>query len=83
MRYEVAEHYIWQRDDGKRASIHGACPWTSPQERSRWQQVSAGFVIYNPRTGQYGNGRAPHATREACQAYADSLGQPSSVGIGD
>lgn len=82
-RYQAIEHFRWIRDDGRTASIYGSCPWTTPAEKVRWRQESTGWTIYNPNTGQVGNGRPCHATKEACEAYIATLGQPSRIGIGD
>jgi hypothetical protein len=83
MKYEAIESKSWLRDDGRTASVYGALPWTSPSEAPRWRLVSRGWTVCNPLTGEIGVGRPPCATRELAQALADSLGRPSSIGIGD
>jgi hypothetical protein len=81
-QYEVVPAHIYQRDDGKTASIHGALPWHTDSEKERWKVVQVGFTVYNPYTNQYGTGRAPFATADEAQAYADKY-RPSRIGIGD
>ena len=82
-KYEVVPSRIYLRDDGAKASIFGAVPWVSEEEKARWQVVQQGWTVYNPNTGQYGVGQPPCATEEQAQALADRLGRPSCIGLGD
>lgn len=81
MKYFVIPSSIYQRDDGKTASIYGAVPWQSDAERDRWSIVNKGYTVQNPLTGQIGIGAKPWATREEAEAYAN-MHRPSSIGIG-
>lgn len=73
LRYEVVPAQVWVRDDGKRASLHGAVPWTSCVERERWHVERVGYTVYDRKRGTYGIGRAPWKTeaeaREWVQAH--------------
>lgn len=85
MRYEVIESKVWERDDGRKASIYGALPWppgASEQEQARWKIVSQGWTVRNPLTNEVGVGRPPSPTKELAQALADKLGRPSSISMG-
>jgi hypothetical protein len=82
VRYEVVPSRVWLRDDGAKASIHGAVPWASDEECRRWRMVQNGWTVYNPLTGQYGVGRPPCATRQEAEVLAVQLGRPSNIGMG-
>ena len=73
MRYDVTKSQVYQRDDGRTASIRGACPWTNETERARWTLVDRGWTIRDLRHGTIGNGQKPFATREEAQALVDRL----------
>jgi len=68
--YEVIESKVWVRDDGMKASIYGAVPWTSEEEESRWKMITNGWVIVNP-DGTIGQGHPPCKTRKEAQDKAD------------
>lgn len=70
--YEVVECRVYIRDDGKRASFHGARPWTSDEEQNRWVVRTVGWTVYNLTSGAYGIGRRPWRTREEAQAWVDT-----------
>lgn len=70
--YSVVEAVSWQRDDGRTASIYGACPWMSERERPRWKTVSQGWTVQDARNGTVGCGRVPWKTREEAQAVVDT-----------
>jgi hypothetical protein len=83
--YEVIEAKIWRADDGASASIYGAVPYRSENEKLQrgWRMISTGWTVRNPLTGQVGTGRPPSKTyAEACE-YAAKLGRPSRICIGD
>ena len=82
--YEVVEYHYYQNVlTGETASIYGAAPWVSENERLAWTTKQGGWTVRNPLTGQVGIGRRPCATfAEACE-LALKLGRPSSIGIGD
>lgn len=42
---EVIESVSWVREDGRRASIYGALPWTSEAEAAKWQKQKDGYTI--------------------------------------
>jgi hypothetical protein len=71
VNYEVIESKSWRNNvTGARASIYGACPWTSERERPEWEIVVNGFTVRNPYTGEVGVCRPAWATREAAEKYA-------------
>jgi len=72
MRYQVIESRMWKRDDGRTASIYGACPWTSSPEKSRWTMVIVGWTVRDTRLGTIGIGRLPWSTESEARAWADS-----------
>lgn len=83
--YEVIEAFIWKAGDGASASIYGAVPWRTEDERVQrgWRKVNVGWTVRNPLTGQVGTGKPPQKTfQEACE-YALKLGRPSAICIGD
>lgn len=82
MKYKVIPAMVFRRDDGKTASPYGACPWTSEEEKARWQLVQEGWTVENPYTGIIGVGRVPWATEAAAQLFADTH-TPSAIGPGD
>jgi len=67
----VIEAKVWKRDDGRTASVYGACPWTSPGEKPRWSMVYVGYTVLHP-DGTTGTGREPWGSREAAQAWCDA-----------
>jgi len=73
IRYSVIAHTHWQRDDGLRASIHGAVPYTSDADKARWKMVTRGFTVYDHHSNTYGCGRKPWETREEAQAAVDKF----------
>lgn len=68
-RYEVIESRVWMRDDGLRASIYGACPWTNDADKQRWQLVTQGWTVCDVRSNTVGLGRAPFKTREEADTW--------------
>ena len=74
MRYEVIESRRWKNDaTGATASLYGACPWISDQERQNWRVETVGFTWRNLKTGTIGLGRAPAKTREEADSVAKRL----------
>lgn len=71
-RYQVVESQVWQRDDGAKASIYGACPWTSAADKPRWQIVRNGYTIRDNRLGTVGIGRPPFKTHAEAQGWIDA-----------
>ena len=83
MSYTVIESKVYvNQQTGAKASIYGACPWTHPSDAENWAIRTQGFTVRNNLTGQVGTGRAPFATREAAQAFADTL-KPTKICMGD
>ena len=54
MRFEPYPYRYWRGPNGRRASAYGAVPWTSPQEKSLWQQVIKGWTVYDNKTNKIG-----------------------------
>lgn len=70
-RWEGMPYRVYVRDDGKRASIHGAVPWTSEAEKSRWNMETYGWTVYDSHTGTYGIGRPPFKTEAELNEWLD------------
>lgn len=83
MKYQVIESRVWIHTTGRRVSIYGASPWTSPADKPNWSIHSEGWTVRNPLTGEVGACRTPWATREAAQLWADHAGHCSNICIGD
>ena len=66
--WSVVPYKVWQHENGKRASIHGASP-----VGDGWTVVDAGFTLYNAHFNTYGCGRPPSKTQAEAQAMADSF----------
>jgi hypothetical protein len=69
VRYTVVEAKVWRRDDGLTASIHGACPWTLPSEKPRWDLVTVGWTVRDNRLGTVGVGLLPWSTRAEAEDW--------------
>ena len=67
--FEVIESKKWVCDDGRTASIYGACPWTSESERSQWRIQVCGYTVRHLKTGTVGIGRKPWPTRQAAEDW--------------
>lgn len=70
-RYTPIASYIWKRDDGMKASIYGACPWTSAAEEPRWKMVMTGWTVRDMKTGTVGIGKIPWDTKADAEAWID------------
>lgn len=82
--YEVLRAVVWRNVlTGATASIYGAVPWRSANERNAWTMTETGWTVRNPLTGQVGIGRAPCKTFAEANALALRLGRPSRSSIGD
>lgn len=79
-RYEVVESRVWQRDDGAKASIFGAMPWTSEQEKTRWQVVSQGWTVRDNKTNTVGMGRPPFPRQEDASRFAQLMAARELLG---
>jgi len=76
-QFEVIEYKLWLRDDGAKASLYGACPWSSQAEKARWRVVSAGWTVRNPVTGEVGACRPPFATKALAEEFAAKHAAPT------
>lgn len=72
-RYEIRPYKVHVRDDGRTASICGACPWTSNAEKTRWKIEQRGFTVFDHNTNTSGFGRPPFKTQEEAQAFIARL----------
>lgn len=72
-RIEVIPYRVWIRDDGKRASIYGAAPWRSKEEKARWTMETRGYTWKDNHTNTTGLGRVPAKTLEDAQEIADKF----------
>lgn len=68
-RYEVIEHCVWLRDDGRRASIYGACPWTSDADKLRWVIFSDGYTVRDNVSNTVGLGHVPWKTKVEAELW--------------
>lgn len=74
MKYEVIESVRWKHLwTGQTASIYGAVPWGMGGDKSLWKMEQVGYTVRDLRRNTVGIGRAPWPTREAAQAWIDSL----------
>ena len=71
-RYEVIEAKLWRRDDGRSASIYGACPWQGQTERSRWTMESTGWTVRDRTLNVVGIGRVPWQNRADAEVWVAS-----------
>ena len=67
--FEVIESKRWVCDDGRTASIYGACPYTSDAERSQWRIEVVGYTVRHQKTGTVGIGRQPWLTLQAAEDW--------------
>lgn len=76
-RFDVIEKKVWLRDDGKRASVFGAVPWTTQAEKDRWAMVSDGWTIRDNLLGTVGGyattDKTPRPDFDTVKALADNL----------
>ena len=72
-RYKVVPSVHYQRDDGRKASIYGACPWTSDEEKTRWQLVNNGFTVYDAHFNTYGLGRPPFKSISDAESFVAKI----------
>lgn len=82
--YEIVRAVVWRNVlTGATASIYGAVPWRSANERNAWTMTETGWTVRNPLTGRVGIGRAPCKTFAEANRLALRLGRPSRSAIGD
>lgn len=73
-RYTVIEAKQWHHiPTGRRASMYGACPWTSQAEKADWEMVTLGWTFRDNVFGTVGLGRKPFATREAAEHFITTI----------
>jgi len=77
MKYEIIPYRVWVRDDGRKASIYGAVPWTSQADKARWEMREYGFTVRNPVTGEVGACRPPFTTMEEAEMYVSKYDAPN------
>lgn len=60
---EIIPALVWEHEDGRRASFHGATPFLShyPDERAKWHRVQIGWT-WKLDTGRVGLGCQAAAT---------------------
>jgi len=80
--YQVIPSKVWKHVSGKTASIYGAVPYHTEEQKAQWEIVTVGYTVKNPHTGQIGIGRPAWKTIEEAQAFADTH-TPSRICIGD
>ena len=69
MRYTTRQSKVWKRDDGKTASLYGACPWATDVEKHRWVLEARGWTVFDSVTNTVGLGRKPFKTEEEAMAF--------------
>ncbi len=67
--FDLVESRRWICEDGRTASIYGACPWLSDAERESWRIQVVGWTVQHKKTGTVGIGRAPWPTRKAAEDW--------------
>jgi len=72
-RYSVMPYRYYRRDDGRTASIFGACPWVSAAEEIRWSLVDGGFTVWDSLTNTSGLGRVPFKSRTEADAFVSKI----------
>jgi hypothetical protein len=61
---------MWRnKKTGAGASIYGAVPWTSSEDKANWEKINTGFTVYNEQRNTIGIGRAPWKTRGEAEAW--------------
>ena len=63
----VVEAKRWKHTTGKIASIYGAIPWTTEQDKPNWHIEITGYTL-RMSNGTVGYGRPPLATQEEDEA---------------
>lgn len=66
---KVIPYRLWVRDDGRTASIYGACPWASAAEEQRWRMEQRGWTLYWD-DNTVGHHREEFVSREEAVEYA-------------
>ena len=60
--FDIIESKRWVCNDGRTASIYGAVPWLSDDERKDWTIQIVGWTVQHKKTGTVGIGRMPWKT---------------------
>jgi len=58
-----SKHWI-NSETGQTASIYGAVPYLSENEKQKWSVALRGYTVRNLKTGAVGIGRTPWKTEE-------------------
>ena len=53
-RYVITPSRVWRHENGRTASIYGACPWYSWLERNDWHIEVRGWTINDTKTNEVG-----------------------------
>lgn len=70
-RFEGVPYRVYVHESGRRASIHGACPWRNDAEKAQWRVETAGWTVYDKSTGTYGIGRPPFKSEQELNDWLD------------
>ena len=73
-RYTIVPYRYWQNQNTQaKASIFGACPWTSLEDKVNWSLISKGYTIRDNHNGTQGLGHPPCETMGAAQLWLLAL----------
>ena len=53
-RYKVIPSRAWRHEDGRTASIYGACPWYNEIDRNNWTIEVRGWTINDMKNNEIG-----------------------------
>jgi hypothetical protein len=79
--FEIIESRCWQAEDGRKASLYGAVPWTSEADRLNWHVATVGWTVQHKKTGTVGIGQTPWKTKAEAEMWVYGEAQ-SSVAVG-
>lgn len=73
-RYEVIESKKWFNYKTRQsASVYGAVPYQSDEEKKDWEIVTGGYTIKDNKTNTVGSGKPPFETKQAAIAHLTLL----------
>lgn len=72
-KYCVVPSKVWQHADGRTASIYGALPWQSNEERNDWTLINRGWTIKDQKTNEIGRVCRGPLTLVAAQDLCEEL----------
>ena len=58
-RFQVETAKKWVNTNGQTASIYGAVPYTSEEDKKNWKIIDVGYTIRDNKTNTVGIGKQP------------------------